>query len=1275
MASAVGDGYGSTEESERQTELALREALSDVDLICEADPPADLLDTAESAFRRHLAQQGAGAFATQSPASLATYVAMRGAERYEGNRLWPQLGVASPGSWIAGRAFLAALRQLGLPDFQHMVRAEKARTYVAPILIHGGLPAAHARRLVDLLEIELRRGLADGREAVARLELQQEVLTRPIRRLVHYAPEYSASLVDALIDRITGVRTGSRGIPRHIREAIEQGDPAGRRGLRRLQVPYVEFDDWSGEGPLVVCPDGDTPWTAEQDDRSIELRPGEDLVVEPCTRLTVLHAGDRRTLWNHPVTWYGAPGRLVLPEVPLPALATALVPRGWTVRMPDGREPLIVEQGRPLTGRWSHHRCITYDLNANDRVVVVPSDGTAGRQNEWRVTGMAEPVLIGERVPEVTTRDGDPVFRRMPDLRITPTNDNVPVWFSAPHQASRHHPIPPGASGIEAAELGRWLPPAPFSGRLDVRTPDSRHHDLPLTVIPGLDIHDLDAAMAPRESRLARLQWRNGPGAIAEVDVDVPGAASVVNVPPVAGIPDGLQLAVPRVRWALRSDRPARLDLASGAIAVEVDDLLGEDLRLLVRCGRPAAVSLELLVNGSRLHTGHDRETRPVGGPHHQSAFPLDRYRDTIRHHRHDTIEIRCVVDGRPMTALLSGALDAHDIPRTWTSQRHPSPPRPTADPWADVSWMTSRRHRGSAMRDLREEKARGLAHQLLRRFHQLAPGDQIVTFLRLLGEGSRTWSPTRGRRAGIKEDAWGPGGYQWATFEAVADELWRLQGVRYREYAGRPIDDSVRLWARTTRDDLNKLDKQRRSDVELWSFGRQAPLARIEQWPLTSWVSTAAPRSSDTSGVDHYPGALVYHALNVAGGDDRSGSPVAAASSLTPERLLELVALMLEAGRRGTRFSLPALRPVDSDDKEIQDDPATSEEGTATPAVDHAPPSAVRLGSLDGCVVEVSDKRVLTITPDRAVQAPLVRVWLEGRRPRAVAALRSTVDGDALVAPLPVDIAGVASLTISDPRSVPLDLRHGRRLELPDAGSPAATAGVTTSSLADIDRARRRGLATGVVDATESGAPALTQVEELFDDEVSASQVLSEFGCSNRTTPATANRVGIAVLPAAMLFGQLPLDSQAARHLRTSARVLWAALGPRDPTAWAAVAWPNRAHFGAGPTLYDDVVAFATNQSRRAIDHDPGLTTFRYAISSLVIADRRVHATVCHLDRRHIDRAFIDLAVAAYVAITVDAVAAEATRLLLHAHRTQPDATERAVLVGTSLHLASSEH
>src|SRR5690606_41516502 len=101
-------------------ENAVRAVVTGVDLVCEADPSAALLDEAEQICRPAFLRCDYNELADRAPATLVAYVAVRGAERCDGIRVWPQLGVEQR-SQEAGRAFLRALRRLRLLDNPDMI--------------------------------------------------------------------------------------------------------------------------------------------------------------------------------------------------------------------------------------------------------------------------------------------------------------------------------------------------------------------------------------------------------------------------------------------------------------------------------------------------------------------------------------------------------------------------------------------------------------------------------------------------------------------------------------------------------------------------------------------------------------------------------------------------------------------------------------------------------------------------------------------------------------------------------------------------------------------------------------------------------------------------------------------------------------------------------------------------------------------------------------------------------------------------------------------------
>lgn len=1253
----------------RNAERELRGLLAGVDLVCEGDPSAALLDQAERICRPAFLSCDYVDLAQRAPATLASYVAIRGAERCEGIRVWPQLGVHQR-SQEAGRAFLLALRRLGLPEFQDMVHRENARRYVAPILIHGGIPADRAHQLVQRLELELERGLTGGAEAARRLADEPYGLGKPVARLLRYASDFAAEFLDALIDHITGETPAnrSRSIPRHLRDAIDAGAATRRPTLRRVRPPRVEFDPWVGYGPEIHCPDAGVEWVVHLDvGRSVVLQPGDSVEADPCDRLTVQSGGRRHILWNHPVLWFDDAGRLLPPDVDLPPIVTVVTPAGWTLRAGIDSPVDIVDEGQALSGTWSHHHSRTIDVTGAESVTAVPPSGSPDRPRVRTVSRRSDPRLLGPRIEGVSTPDGGDVFSSAPTVELPRVDGVVSVTFAAPGEPSRTWPWDLEDIGGRL-DLSDLLGDGPIGGRLDVRDGDGRRHGFELAVVPGLTVDGLTEPLAPRSEATA----------VVRADPQVlRGAMSTVDIPPlvdhvdidIEGVPGGVRIFVPRVRWGLRSGRPDRLELAPDVIEADIDELLADDVRLVARCGRESGVELSLHVDGRQLQVGRRIQTR-AGGRRHQCSIPIAPFADTLRHHRDAAIELRLLVEGVSMLAVVCGRR-ASRVPATrrWTPSQ-PARHRRADDTWSSVEWLHGAAQTRSALDELDDRLARSLAEPVHARLRGLTPVEQIVTFIHELGEASRRWAamPVPGDAPGREAAArWGSGGAEWAAFEAVADEVWRLQGIRYREFAGRRVDDGLLHWSRRARSALGLLPKGRTNDVELWTFGRVPPTERLAGWRCTEWVKPCMPHRRSPSGVDLLPASLAYQVLALAGGRDDAGTAVAEAAALVPATLLELVAWLLEVARKGQAFRPPSLAPAEDFDEEpdgVDCDHGRPSESTSEESV--VPP----LRRLDGCAVEVVG-RDLRVVPPGPVLPSVFRLWSTGSLPRAHAAVHAYSDGTILQAELPADLEGEVLLTAADQRSlgfeptgaVPLHLPWGEHQQKP-------TARVRGHDLAEIERLRRLALIETIACATERREPALAAVEELFDDEHQAVGALARY-TRTCTDGRRLDRIGIAVLPTATIFSHLPLATSDEARLRRSAPALWASLAPRDAARWRYQRWPHPPTFSRGQLAYDDVVTFGEAQFARCEDGVAGLTTVRYDISARNVHGSRVSETVRRLDRRT-DSHFVDLVVTTYCAVTFETVTPEAVRLLLDAHHHRPISTTRAVLVGTTLAFAA---
>lgn len=1235
---------------ELSIERAIRARLEGVELVCEADPTEAELLNAEATCRATFERRGVDELRHRLPATFVSYVVMRGSERYRGNALWQQLGVDGTDSSRVGQAFLAALDRLSLPDFQLMVDREGARRYVAPVLIHGGIPARSAVPLVERIERELRRGLVDGNEAVQRLALDASLVPevgRPVARLIKHVPAFAADLIDTLIDRITGTprRGGQHDLPRHIREALERGNAAGRIGLRRITPPWIELDPWSGLGPELVAPDGgrQTVWHLQGEAGQVAVYPGQRTPLAPVDRIAITGEGRRRTLWDHPVLWFDVRSGRLLTSTTVPAQALVLLPPGWRIVPTSGGAVMTEDEGLPLSGAWSRHRlrCVTA---SGDPVIRLEGPAGVAGAVVRSVLSTMEPTLHGDLVSGLRACDGRQVFRQPPEIRTETTNRSIPVWWTIDGEPTRNAELSAEVPGGRV-NLSPVLPSDRVYGlTVEVRGSGDRRISMTCVIDP---LTTVDLPTDPL-----------GPNDRCELTVTGPcGSVQRLHAPPLADAillnapwaPTGLlEVALPRIRWALRGGRPGRLDLAPATIDASVDDLLGEEPVLIVRSPDGVEIGVVLLVDGIRAQVARPQRARGLGPDRAQVVFPLAVMADTIRSHRARDLRLVLEVAGKHIEAVRSGAKRTDQLPRSWAPALRSRPPMDSTV-WESVSWWSQ----AKTARDV-DGKAAAFARSLA----SLEPGDQVVQFVGRLGGATGDWAqdPTRKVIPGK-----GPGGVDWSVYEEAAEILWQVQGIRYREFAGSPLEESCLSWARRRQDILRRANTSRRTEVELWSLGRVPTDQQLRDWHLGRLVgaSRVGARSRET-GTDQLPRALLFQLLLVAAGESSAGGAVVGAVDIDPEGVLGAVALLLEIARRGERLDLVPPLP---DLEEAAEPPP--------PPVSGAPstPANMPVVSLNRCAVRAEGSTLLMTPPTgHRVAHSAIRLF-DPKSSVPIAVLPTMWCDGSLKAEVPPGLHGLVGFGAVDAANVPARLEPRER-PVVDLGpsQPRHTFQARSCRFADLKEAASDQLVEDIVLATTCGRLEPELVERLFDDEHIAGAALVR--AAERHRAGALDRVGIAILPAATLFSTIVADVASLRAICRNAPILGAALLPEQPTAWRVLGWSNPHTFHAGACHYEDVVHLA-----RLLALKPAscpLETYRYGQCNNLDSER-AQQTLRHLDHIGIPRAVIDLAIVTRRALAVDALNGEATRTLLAAYANDQVITTAAVLVGTAITYADN--
>ena len=1207
-----------------QVERDLRRLLMPVELVCEADIPQDLIDAAEAGILPLIRSDQYRTVTRLFPATYVTYLVCCGAERYARNRFWPQVGVVGNSS-DAGRSFLASLDSLSLPDFETFVEQAGARRYVAPILIHGALPSSVASRLVERVEQELRRGLVSGAEARSRMLRDPDIeltLRRPATRLLQWCPEYADRLLDALIDHIENPGgAGLSRLPTHLQQALLT-NANRRQGLRRLVMPTIDFQMWSGFGPEVVGAPS-LRWSIEFGGNVVHLAHDERVEVPPNSDVIASLGGRRLPLLAaQDVLFFDHSGRPVPADAQLPTSFVAVLPRNWSLRTPDGERLPEDDEGVPLTGSWSRHRSCGLTIVDRSLVCAGPTDEPDNHRIRRSVTERTEASLVGAVVTEATSTFGGAVYSATPTVAAPgATSESLGAWFTPVGAAMRYITLERVGSTYELSDLGAGA----LAGSLQLRSGGSiRGATLPFAVVPGLEIVVPTIPLGPHDISTITAIADEGV-LVAEGDLVVGAAEAEVHLE-VVGLPPGsVSVALPRVQWSLRSERLARLDLASGTIAIEHADLVKEPLWLNVRCGHSSNVAAQLVVSGVDAQRIQSKPTKATGPSEHHRSIALDELRDTLRAHPDEPIDVVVVVDGYRFTAVTCEGTTAAPLARAW---RAPTPQPELENKWRKVPWL----------RDLSD--AGGRSTDLERRLRQLGGDDAVVLFLRIVGQQQQSWKLT--------EFPHGASGREWLELMEAANALWRIDGVRLRDFTG-VLEERLRQWSRSRRETLRKAPELHRQAIEAWLLGRVPPVARLTTWEHREWLEMALPPKSAVS-CQWLPATIIYHCVALLTGQEDSGPVIASAIDLEPALVLEVLAFLMQVLHGGRR-----IRPPVIDESADEQEPAEAESELEA--------AVLPMLAVSECAIDVNSASSIYITAPRASSVPMFRLSRSGK---PVALLAGTADDLRITLSRPIDVDGVVQLSIVTGDELGA-IEEAIDIHLPASAQLPTPRSVLVSDPARLNDARLDSLLDQITVIAHAGGIGPKLVEELFEDERDAAQALVRL--SHRCGPNPAiDEVGIAVLPTAMLFSDLGVTL--AQGGAVDDRVVFAALAPRDPAGWRKVGWPNPSHFDAGSRPLDDLFGFAMKLARKHAQLE--LPTKRYASSREYPNFQIVNSWVHQMARSVPRAAFLDLIVATHRMLTVDALVDEAMRTLLLAHVREPAATSDAVVAGVALFLAT---
>lgn len=694
-----------------QLEAQLRESLSGKRLVGELDlsPEGSTFQSARSAFLR-ITQTRQYKRLRRYPAVTAIYLVGEGGRNYEDGTFWPNvesLEEASPVEQAAvGREFESAVRGLGLEDFSERPEAGGWMRYVTPILLHGGIPASNAKDAAQLIVTEVRHGVEDGVElieGVLRSATRRAQLSRPIRRFFSHGGDFALDLVERMIATVFDIEAiglelaqnsvpelaWDSGLPGYLIEAlIGCGSPGGTVKLRRRPRPHVQIDRYSSSGPFAVLPpvrDGGE-WLLTGSSTRCFAAMKHDAREVPLNPSRGGWAIRRRSEFDEPVKHFNghpdvavyvfdAHEQLARDQRRLQgSIAIVLAAKGVEALSGDGTLAPLAEDLPDRSEPWHGWKLMCLDISEAD-ALELRSKGA-----DQQVRSVKLPVLKPPESPAVSSTPvssvkgpaGCDVYAEAPNVK-EPAGTSPTGWRVRWRGDDDAGPPPTALlDNLPSRSNGRSLAPclpdeAAFCGTVEVAGPLGSDLRERVVVVRGLQVTVPDRVVGPDEvvdvtvSADCTLNWLDVSGRSLTVRFE-PGSESIEIS--ADGVP--LTITIPRLSWAVSYRNKPSEGFSGRCQQMGLEDIeSGEADSILVRCGRPATIGLQLC-------GGLTETAAPVSadGAQGRWAFPLAQFRDDISASRLTKVPLRLEADDVHAEAVIVFArfrvselrVDVHDF-------------------------------------------------------------------------------------------------------------------------------------------------------------------------------------------------------------------------------------------------------------------------------------------------------------------------------------------------------------------------------------------------------------------------------------------------------------------------------------------------------------------------------------------------------------------------------------------------------------------------------------
>lgn len=671
-------------------EQELRRHFDGIRIVSELDLSADgsIFESARDVVLR-VAQHGVPNRLRSYPASTAVFLAAEGARCYDEGTFWPHIAIApylASGAEHSkvGRAFLSALDELGLENFSYAAARERWLPYVSPILMHGGIPAACADDVAELVFDGLRNGIWDADDLIdwiRQSSARWSGLAKPVQRFFEYGDEFASDLLQRMIDTAADFAelgedaaesipriSADAGLPQHLTRALlKDKRRPGARG-RRPPRPTVHIDRYSCDGPYMKLPPfaRDGSWliqgavtrrfsTRRHDSRDISLAPAHGWTAAlEWEEHSAGRQSERQFAGLERVHAYvfDAAGNLARQQYRLPAdQALILTSPGVNVVDTDGKPIPSPEELPRRSGAWNGWMLRSLNLEGVASVLVIPPPGPGGDDKPTTLAvnrPIARPRLSTAPAQGAKGMLGGSVYAEPPGVSL-PQEADPEKWrvrwrevrgegegeFGSGRSTASSAPTTARVADLPISEgsfsLATLLPSTvAFTGTIEVSGPLGSDIRENITVVRGLVVDAPMRVFGPREvvevpiAADAEL-FLEGGGPVAAT-----GLLFEAGQDTVATTADGTHLSVtiPRLAWAIHRIDESFPTLGFERSRIGLDEIeSGKVSSVLVRCGRPAILGLELCSGTTSL-----QQVGPVAanGSDGRWSFSLAEMRATI---------------------------------------------------------------------------------------------------------------------------------------------------------------------------------------------------------------------------------------------------------------------------------------------------------------------------------------------------------------------------------------------------------------------------------------------------------------------------------------------------------------------------------------------------------------------------------------------------------------------------------------------------------------------